>query len=162
MARTGKRCARFLRCACPVASPALAGDGDGGTQSVFCARGRFRGISARPGVYHARDDATAIYGDPAALRNVQTQQLSFMYMPLYGDFTEATYMRFALGTDALRRGLRPRIHARADHRSTATTSSAAAGEGEYSENQFMIVTRSNGSSKWIAGRLATGAFVQDR
>lgn len=73
-------------------TPALAGNGDGGTQSPFSALGAgSRALSLGQAFVSVADDASAIYWNPATLRDVKSKQLMGMYMPLYGDFTDATY-----------------------------------------------------------------------
>jgi cytochrome c-type biogenesis protein CcmH/NrfG len=141
-----------------AAPPALAGDGDGGTQSVFSLGAGSRGISLGRAFSALADDASAIYWNPAALRNVQTKQLGFMYMPLYGDFTEATYMTFGLVYPTLNAGAFGlgfmRVSSTFDRYDEF---SRPLGEGEYSESQLMIGYAFERTSKWIAGRIATGA-----
>jgi tetratricopeptide (TPR) repeat protein len=157
--KTGKALGAVLAlCFLSAAVPALAGDGDGGTQSVFSLGAGSRGISLGRAFSTLADDATSIYWNPAALRNVQTKSLSFMYMPLYGDFTEATYMTFGLVYPTLNAGAFGlgfmRVSSTFDRYDEF---SRPLGEGEYSESQFMIGYAFERSSKWIAGRLATGA-----
>jgi cytochrome c-type biogenesis protein CcmH/NrfG len=151
-------CVFAALCIVSGVSPALAGDGDGGTQSVFSLGAGSRGISLGRAFSTLADDASAIYWNPAALRNVQTKQLSFMYMPLYGDFTEATYMTFGLVYPTLNAGAFGlgfmRVSSTFDRYDEF---SRPLGEGEYSESQMMIGYAFERSSKWIAGRLATGA-----
>ncbi len=69
-----------------------AQDGDAGTQSVFSTLGAgSRGIALGRAFVSLADDASAIYWNPATLGNVQSKQFMAMYMPLFGDFTDATY-----------------------------------------------------------------------
>ena len=141
-----------------LAVPVAAGEGDGGTQSVFSLGAGSRGISLGRAFSTLADDASAIYWNPATLRNVQTKQLSFMYMPLYGDFTGATYITFGLAYPTLGAGSFGlgfmRVSSTFDRYDEF---SRPLGEGEYSESQMMVGYAFERSSKWIAGRLATGA-----
>ncbi len=79
-------------------------------------------------------------------------------MPLYGDFTEATYMSFGAVYPTLNAGAFGlgfmRVSSTFDRYDEF---SRPLGEGEYSESQVMVGYAFERSSKWIAGRLATGA-----
>jgi len=145
-------------CLFSLGSPAAAGEGDGGTQSVFSLGAGSRGISLGRAFATLADDASAIYWNPATLRNVQTKQLSFMYMPLYGDFTEATYLSFNLAYPTLNAGSFGlgfmRVSSTFDRYDEF---SRPLGEGQYSESQVMVGYAFERSSRWIAGRIATGA-----
>jgi long-subunit fatty acid transport protein len=68
--------------------------GDGGTRSVFSLGAGSRAISLGRAFVSGADDASALYWNPAALRNVQDKQFTFMYLPLFGSFSEATYTFF--------------------------------------------------------------------
>jgi tetratricopeptide (TPR) repeat protein len=143
-----------------LALPVYAGaaDGDGGTQSVFSLGAGSRGISLGRAYSTLASDATAIYWNPAALKNVQSRQISFMYMPLYGDFTGATYISFAaayptLGAGSFGLGLL-RVSNTFDRYDEF---SRPLGEGEYSESQVMVGYAFERSSRWLGGSLATGA-----
>ncbi|MDH3216329.1 MAG: PorV/PorQ family protein [Candidatus Krumholzibacteria bacterium] len=72
-------------------APAQGQDGDGGTQSVFSIGAGSRAISLGGAYVSLVDDASSIFWNPAALRNVQDKQLMGMYMPLYNGFADATY-----------------------------------------------------------------------
>lgn len=136
---------------------ALAADGDGGTQSVFSLGAGSRGISLGRAYSTLADDASAIYWNPAALRNVQQKQFSFMYMPLYGDFTDATYTYFGLSYPTLGAGAFGLGFMRVSNTFDRYDAfSRPLGEGEYSESQVMIGYAFERSSKWLAGRLASG------
>lgn len=152
--------ALLVTCACVLLSPAhaAAGDGDAGTQSVFTLGAGSRGISLGRAYSTLADDADAIYWNPAALRNVQSKQFSLMYMPLYGDFTDATYISFAfvyptLGAGAFGVGFM-RVGSTFDRYDEY---SRPLGEGQYSESQFMIGYAFERRLGLVGGRLATGA-----
>ncbi len=148
----------FVCCLAMLPGPSMAGDGDGGTQSVFSLGAGSRGISLGRAFSTLADDASAIYWNPATLRNVQTKQISFMYMPLYGDFTGATYTFFGVTYPTLNAGAfglgLMRVSNTFDRYDAL---SRPLGEGEYSESQLMFGYAFERSSKWLAGRLATGA-----
>ncbi|MEJ2722102.1 MAG: PorV/PorQ family protein, partial [bacterium] len=161
---TRARLSRYLIiavCALGLTLPtaAAAADGDGGTQTLFSQLGAgSRGI-ALGGAYSAlADDASALYWNPAALRNVQTKQVAFMYMPLFGDFTGATYT--FLG------GVYPTLNAGSFGLALMQVgtsfdaydpSSRPLGEGDYADSQILIGYAFERSYRWLAGRLATGA-----
>ncbi len=137
---------------------ALAADGDGGTQSVFSLGAGSRGISLGRAYSTLADDASAIYWNPATLKNVQTKQLSFMYMPLYGDFTGATYISFMAAYPTLGAGSFGLGFMRVSNTFDMYDEfSRPLGEGEYSESQVMIGYAFERSYPWISGSLATGA-----
>ncbi len=141
-------------------SPALAaaGDGDGGTQSVFSIGAGSRGIALGRAYSTLADDASAIYWNPATLRNVQSKQFDFMYMPLYGDFTGATYTFFGATYPTLNAGAFGLGFQRvANTFDMYDEFSRPLGEGEYSESQIMIGYAFERSIGLLAGRLATGA-----
>jgi len=137
---------------------AAAGDGDGGTQSVFSLGAGSRGIALGRAYSTLADDASAIYWNPATLRNVQSKQISFMYMPLYGDFTGATYTFFGATYPTLNAGAFGLGFTRvANTFDMYDEFSRPMGEGEYSESQLMIGYAFERSIGLLAGRLATGA-----
>jgi cytochrome c-type biogenesis protein CcmH/NrfG len=143
-------------CALP-AGPAWAADADGGTESVFSLGAGSRGIALGRAYVSLADDASAVYWNPAALRNVQSKQFMAMYMPVFGDFTGADYI--FLGT------VYPTLNAGSfglGFQRIATTFdgydeiSIPTGEGDYSESQVLISYAFERRSKWIMGSLATG------
>ncbi len=158
LARASTVTAALLTCLLffPVAAAAV--DGDGGTQSVFSLGAGSRGISLGRAFSTLADDATAIYWNPAALRNVESKQFSLMYMPLYGEFTDATYLSFALVYPTLNAGAFGlgfmRVGSTFDR---YDASSIPQGEGEYSESQFMVGYAFERRLGLVSGRLATGA-----
>jgi hypothetical protein len=138
--------------------PALAGDGDGGTQSVFSIGAGARAIGLGRSFVSIADDASAVYWNPATLRNVQRTQFMFMYMPLFGDFTGADYVYFG--------GVYPTLSAGAfgvGFQRIGTTFDAyddisrSLGESDYSESQLLFSYAFQRQSKWVLGTLATGA-----
>ena len=147
-------------CVLALLMPVVAGaaDGDGGTKSVFSLGAGSRGISLGGAYSTLADDATALYWNPAALRNVQTKQVAFMYMPLYGDFTGATYTYLG--------GVYPTLNAGSFGLALMRVGSTfdrydefsrPLGEGDYSESQLLIGYAFERSASWLFGRLATGA-----
>jgi len=86
--------------------------GDGGTRSIFSLGAGSRAISLGRSYVSLADDASALYWNPAALRNVEDKQLMIMYMPLFGGFSDATYSFFGSGLPHARSGgFWTRIHA---------------------------------------------------
>lgn len=139
-----------------TAAPAIAQDG--GTTSPFSIGAGSRGISLGRSFTAMADDASAIYWNPAALRNVQDKQFMVMYMPLYGDFTDATYMYLG--------GTWPTLNAGAfgvgfQHIGTEfegySVSSVPTGTQSYSESQFLIGYAAEGDLNYLGGRLGIGA-----
>ena len=136
---------------------AAAGDGDGGTQAVFSLGAGSRGIALGRAYSTLADDASAIYWNPATLRNVQSKQINFMYMPLYGDFTGATYTFFGATYPTLNAGVFGLGFVRvANTFDMYDEFSRPLGEGEYSESQLMVGYAFERSIGLLAGRLASG------
>jgi tetratricopeptide (TPR) repeat protein len=138
--------------------PALAGDGDGGTQSVFSIGAGARAIGLGRSFVSIADDASAVYWNPATLRNVQRTQVMFMYMPVFGDFTGADYVYFG--------GVYPTLSAGAfgvGFQRIGTTFDAyddlsrSLGESNYSESQLLFSYAFQRHSRWVLGSLAAGA-----
>ncbi len=155
-----KYAALFL-CVLLIPVHAFAADGDGGTQSVFSLGAGSRGISLGRAYSTLADDASALYWNPATLRNVQTKQLSFMYMPLYGDFTEATYTFFGASFPTLNAGaFGIGLMRVANTFDRYDSFSRPLGEGEYSETQVMVGYAFERSPRWLAGRIATGTSIK--
>jgi tetratricopeptide (TPR) repeat protein len=150
--------AALLALAAVAPAPAHAGDGDGGTRSVFSIGAGSRAIGLGRAFVSLADDASAVYWNPAALRNVQQTQLMFMYMPVFGDFTGADYVYFGavyptLSAGAFGLGFQ-RIGTTFD---AYDEFSSALGEQNYSESQALISYAFERHSKWVMGTLATGA-----
>ncbi len=147
----------LLLVAAVQAPPAIASDGDGGTRSVFSLGGGSRAISLGRAFVSIADDATAVYWNPAALRNVQSKQIMGMYMPVFGDFTGADYTFFAAAYPTLNAGVLGfgfmRLGTTFD---IYDASSRPGGEGDYSESQFIFAYAFERHSKWLLGSLATG------
>ena len=139
-------------------APARAEEGNAGTQSVFTIGAGSRAIALGRSFVSIADDASAVYWNPAALRNVQSKQLMFMYMPLFGDFTGADYTFFGAVYPTLNAGAFG-----AGFQRIATTFesyddfSRPTGEGDYSESQVLVSYAFERTSKWLLGSLATGA-----
>ncbi len=139
-------------------APARAEEGNAGTQSVFTIGAGSRAIALGRSFVSIADDASAVYWNPAALRNVQSKQLMFMYMPLFGDFTGADYTFFGAVYPTLNAGAFG-----AGFQRVATSFegyddfSRPTGEGDYSESQVLISYAFERTSKWLLGSLATGA-----
>lgn len=136
-------------------APALAQDG--GTQSPFSIGAGSRAISLGRSFVSVADDASAIYWNPAALRNVQRKQLMGMYMPLYGDFTGANYAFLGLAYPTLSAGSfgLGLQHVGADFEGY-DASSVPTGTQNYSETQVLIGYAFERDYNYFAGRLAAG------
>jgi tetratricopeptide (TPR) repeat protein len=65
---------------------------DGGTEPIFSTLGGVgsRAIGLGGAFTSLADDGSALYWNPAALRNVQDKQIMAMYMPISGDFADGT------------------------------------------------------------------------
>jgi len=136
---------------------AFAADGDGGTMSPFSLGAGSRAISLGRAFVSLADDASAVYWNPAALRNVQSKQLMAMYMPLFGDFTGGDYTYVGavyptLSAGAFGLGFM-RLGTTFD---SYDEFSRPLGEGNYSESQVLISYAAERRSRFIAGSLATG------
>ncbi|NIM18998.1 MAG: hypothetical protein GTO51_01275 [Candidatus Latescibacteria bacterium] len=149
--------AAFVALTVPVNQAANAEEGDGGTRSVFSIGAGSRAISLGRAFVSIADDASAVYWNPAALRNVQDKQIMGMYMPVFGDFTGADFTFFGAAYPTLSAGVFGLGFMRvgttfqgfdADSRPT--------GEGDYSESQFMIAYAIERHSRFFLGSLATG------
>jgi tetratricopeptide (TPR) repeat protein len=143
-----------------VPQPAVADTetGDGGTQSVFSIGAGSRALGMGRSFVSLADDASAIYWNPAAVRNVQQTQFMFMYMPVYGDFTGADYVYFGavyptLSAGAFGLGFQ-RIGTSFDAYDAV---SRPLGESDYSESQLLINYAFERTSKWLLGAMAFGA-----
>jgi tetratricopeptide (TPR) repeat protein len=134
---------------------------DGGTQSPFALGAGSRAISLGRAFMSVADDASALYWNPAALRNVQTKQFMGMYMPLYGDFTEATYTYLGVSYPTLNAGAIGVgfMHIGADFEGYDALS-IPTGTENYSETQFLIGYAFQRNIPYIAGTLSTGVNVK--
>jgi tetratricopeptide (TPR) repeat protein len=142
----------------PAAAVAGSDSGDGGTQSVFSMGAGSRAIGLGRSFVSLADDASALYWNPAALRNVQQGQLMFMYMPLFGDFTGADYVYFGavyptLGAGAFGLGFQ-RVGTTFQGYSAL---SVPLGEKGYSDSQLLVAYAFERRSKWLLGTMAVGA-----
>jgi tetratricopeptide (TPR) repeat protein len=141
----------------PLSEAAGADSGDGGTESIFSLGAGSRAISLGRAFVSVADDASAVYWNPAALRNVQSKQIMGMYMPVFGDFTEGDYTFFsavyptlnagAFGLGFMRSGTTFRGY---------DVDSRPTGEGDYSESQVIISYAVERHSRYLLGSLATG------
>jgi tetratricopeptide (TPR) repeat protein len=141
-----------------LATPLVAHAQDGGTESVFKLGAGARGIGLGRAFVSLADDASAVYWNPAALKNVQRMQFMAMYMPLYGDFTGATYTYFGFVYPTLSAGAFG-----VGYMGVGTTFdsydefSRPTGEGNASESQFLISYAAERHFGWLFGHLAAGA-----
>jgi len=138
--------------------PLAAHAQDGGTDSVFKLGAGARAIGVGRAFVSLADDASAMYWNPAALKNVQRMQFMAMYMPLYGDFTEATYTYFGFVYPTLSAGAFG-----VGYMGVGTTFdgyddvSRPTGEGDYSESQILVSYAAERHVGWFFGNLAVGA-----
>lgn len=139
------------------AQPAGAAVGDGGTRSIFSLGADARGIALGRAFVSLSDDVGALYWNPAALRNVQSKQIMLTYMPLFGDFSDATYSFFG--------GVYPTLNAGAFGVGFMRISDSFKGydrngefteDGDYSESQFIIAYAAERHWRYLFGTLATG------
>lgn len=138
--------------------PFVARAQDGGTDSVFKLGAGARGIGMGRAFVSLADDASAMYWNPAALKNVQRMQFMAMYMPLYGDFTEATYTYFGFVYPTLSAGAFG-----VGYMGVGTTFdgyddiSRPTGEGNASESQILVSYAAERHFGWLFGSLGVGA-----
>ena len=135
--------------------PATSAAQDGGTRSVFSLGAGSRAIGLGGAFVSVADDASSLYWNPAALRNVQEKQLMGMYMPLFSDFADATYTYLGavyptLGAGAWGIGFL-RVSSDFDG---FDASSVPTGTQNYSETQVLL---GYAFQKNLAGPLAVGA-----
>jgi len=138
--------------------PAVAHAQDGGTQSVFSLGVGSRAIGLGGAYVSIADDASSLYWNPAALRNVQDKQLMGMYMPLYNDFADATYTYLGavyptLGAGAWGIGM-IRVSSEFDG---FDQNSVPTGTLEYSETQIMLGYAFQRNDAFLMGPLSIGA-----
>jgi tetratricopeptide (TPR) repeat protein len=141
-----------------VPLPVAADTGDGGTQSVFSIGAGSRALGLGRSFVSVADDASSVYWNPAALRNVEQGQLMFMYMPLFGDFTGADYVYFG--------AVYPTLHSGAfgvGFQRVGTDFqgfdefSRPLGDQSYSDSQLLLSYAFQRESKWLLGTMAVGA-----
>jgi len=145
-----------LLVALATASPLLAQDG--GTQSPFSLGAGSRGIGLGRAYVSLADDASSLYWNPAALKNVGSMQFMAMYMPLYGDFTGIDYTYFGFVYPTLSAGAfgvgYMRLGTTFDRYDAG---SSPLGEGNYSESQILVTYAAERHVGWFLGNLALGA-----
>ncbi len=132
--------------------------GDGGTRSIFSLGAGSRAISLGRSYVSLADDASALYWNPAALRNVEDKQLMIMYMPLFGGFSDATYSFFGAVYPTLEAGAFGLGFMRiSDKFQGYDRVGLPTQEGEYSESQFIISYAAQRKSRYFMGTIALGA-----
>lgn len=136
--------------------PALAQDY--GTENIFTELGAgSRGMSLGRSFVSLADDASALYWNPAALRNVQRTQFTVMYMSM-GDFADVSYTYAGLVWPTLSAGAFgigfQRVGTTFD---SFDEQSRPTGEGDYSESQILIGYAAQRHHRWVFGTLAIGA-----
>ena len=141
--------------------PAAAFAQDGGTVSPFSLGVGSRAIGLGRAYVSIADDASALYWNPAALRNVQQAQFQAMYMSLYGDFTGAGYLYAGFAYPTLNAGTFGAAFLSLGSDFDAYDEfSRPTGEGTYSESEIIVSYAFEAHSKWLLGRMATGASVK--
>jgi tetratricopeptide (TPR) repeat protein len=131
---------------------------DAGTQSIFSLGAGSRGISLGNSFVSLADDASAVYWNPAALKNAGSMQFMAMYMPLYGDFTGADYTYFGFVYPTLSAGAFGVGYTRVGNTfDLYDEQSRPLGEGNYSESQLLFSYAFERHSGWFLGSLAMGA-----
>ncbi len=147
---------RILIAVVVLTTPLSARGQDGGTQSVFKLGAGARGIGLGRSFVSLADDASAMYWNPAALRNVQRMQFMAMYMPL--DFSDATYTYFGFVYPTLSAGAFG-----VGYMGIGTTFdgydevSRPTGESNASESQILISYAAQRHFRWLFGNLGVGA-----
>ncbi len=141
----------------PGGRAAAADSGDGGTESFFSLGAGSRAISLGGAFVSVADDASAVYWNPAALRNVQSKQIMGMYMPVFGDFTGADYTFFSIAYPTLSAGAFGLGYMRVGTNFNGyDINSRPTGEGDYSETQVIVAYAVERHSRYLLGSLATG------
>jgi tetratricopeptide (TPR) repeat protein len=131
---------------------------DGGTVSPFSIGAGSRAISVGRAFVSQADDASAVYWNPAALKNVQQMQFMAMYMPLYGDYIGADYTYFGFVYPTLSAGAFGLAYM-----GVGTTfdlyddADRPGGEGNYSESQLLVSYAAERHMGWFFGTMAAGA-----
>jgi tetratricopeptide (TPR) repeat protein len=155
----GKRVLALAAALCALA-PAVRAQ-DAGTQSVFSLGAGSRALGLGRSFVSLADDASAVYWNPAALRNVQSGQITAMYMPLFGDFTDADYTYAGFVYPTLHAGA---FGAAFMHVGSTfegfDAASRPTGEQGYSESQLLISYAFEKRSRWLLGTLAAGATAK--
>jgi tetratricopeptide (TPR) repeat protein len=148
--------ALVLSCATATA-PVIAADGDGGTQSPFSLGVGSRAISLGRSFVSVADDASALYWNPAALRNVQDKQIMGMYMSLFGEFTDVNYAYIG--------GVYPTLNAGSIGIGVMRVggdfegfdgASVPTGTQDYSETQILVGYAFERQLNYLGGRFASG------
>jgi tetratricopeptide (TPR) repeat protein len=103
------------------------------------------------------DDASSLYWNPAALRNVQDMQFMGMYMPLYNDFADATYAYFGAVYPTLNAGSWGIgfIRASTDFEGF-DAASVPTGTQDYSETEVLLGYAFERNDGFLLGSLSTG------
>lgn len=137
--------------------PRPAAAQDGGTQSVYSSLGvGSRAIGLGSAFMSLANDASSLYWNPAALRNVQDKQLMVMYMPLYSD-ADATYTYLGavyptLSAGAWGIGL-SRVSSEFDG---YDENSSPTGTQDYSDTQILLGYAFERHDSFLLGALSTG------
>jgi len=143
---------------CALAPAPSARAQDAGTQSVFSLGAGARAIALGRSFVSLADDASAVYWNPAALCNAQSGQVSAMYMPLFGDFTDADYTYAGFVYPTLRAGAfgAAFMHVGSTFQGF-DAASRPTGEQGYSESQLLLSYAFEVHSRWLLGTMAVGA-----
>lgn len=140
-----------------LSAPAIAHAQDGGTESPFSLGVGSRAIGLGGSVVSTADDASALYWNPATLRNVQRKEVMGMYMSLFGDFTDASYTYLGLAYPTMNAGALGlgllRVSTKFDG---YDESSLPTGEQDYSETQLLIGYGFERRYRLTGGRTALG------
>ncbi len=135
---------------------------DGGTQPVFSTGVGSRAIGLGGAFVSLADDASSIYWNPAALRNVQDKQFMGMYMPLSGEFADGTAFTYlgavypTLGAGSWGVGF---LRASSQFEGFDATS-VPTGTQDYSETQLLLGYAFERKDAFLMGALSTGMSVK--
>lgn len=141
--------------------PAAAVAQDGGTQSPFAIGAGSRALGMGRAYVSIADDASALYWNPAALRNVQQAQFQAMYLSLFGDFADADYIYGGFAYPTLGAGTFGAAFLRVGSTFDGyDENSVPTGESGYSESELIVSYAFEAESKWLLGSLSTGASVK--
>ncbi len=139
-------------------APLTAAAQDAGTQSVFSLGAGSRAMGLGNAFVSLADDASAVYWNPAALKNAGSTQFMAMYMPLYGDFTGADYTYFGFVYPTLSAGAFGVGYTRVGTTFDSYDElSRPLGESNYSESQLLFTYAFERQSRWVFGSMAVGA-----
>jgi len=132
---------------------------DGGTDSIFKLGAGSRGMALGNSFVSLVDDASAVYWNPAALKNVGQTEFMAMYMPVFGDFTGANYTYFAFVYPTLSAGAFGIAYMGLGGATfdAYDEQSRPLGEGSGAESQLLFSYAFERHSGWVLGTLATGA-----